>query len=107
MTGDEELVRALALDYASATISTADRAMLDYATELTRTPGLMEEVHVSTLREAGFSDTAVLDICQVTSYFNFVNRMADGLGVEMEEGWSDDDLVLSRGEFEARRDGRP
>ncbi len=41
------------------------------------------------LREAGFGDTAILDINQVTGYYAFVNRLADGLGVELEAYWDD------------------
>jgi len=58
--------------------------MLDYAAKLTRSPAAVGQADVDGLRDAGFSDAAVLDICQVTAYFAFVNRMADGLGVELE-----------------------
>lgn len=61
--------------------------MLDYAAKLTLEPWNMSESDVEGLREAGFSDSAILDICQVTSYFAFVNRLADGLGVELEHYW--------------------
>lgn len=64
----------------------ADRAMLAYAEKLTLHPCEMEEGDVDDLRDVGFGDAAVLDICQVTSYYAFVNRMADGLGVQLEEG---------------------
>ena len=47
----------------------------------------MIEADVAALREAGFSDTAILDINQVTGYYAYVNRLADGLGVELEEFW--------------------
>ena len=46
---------------------------------------------VIALREAGFSDTAILDINQVTSYYAYVNRLADGLGVELEPFWENED----------------
>ena len=58
--------------------------MLNYAEKLTITPAAVTEEDVNRLREAGFSDAAILDICQVTGYFAFVNRLADGLGVELE-----------------------
>lgn len=61
--------------------------MLDYAVKLTLTPWAMQPADVDTLRQAGFTDTAILDIVQVTGYFAFVNRLADGLGVELEESW--------------------
>ena len=43
----------------------------------------------------------MLDICQVVSYYNYVNRLADGLGVELEDFWTDEDLTLAREEYEA------
>ena len=59
--------------------------MLDYVAKLTREPWNMEEADVVALRDAGFSDAAILDINQVTGYYAFVNRLADGLGVEPEK----------------------
>ncbi len=61
--------------------------MLEYADKLTREPWKMAEADVERLREAGFGDRAILDINQVTGYFAFVNRLADGLGVELEHYW--------------------
>lgn len=75
--------------------------MLDYAVKLTRSPAEVSAGDVEALRSAGFDDAAILDVCQVVSYYNYVNRLADGLGVELEPFWSDDDLVLSRQELEA------
>ena len=75
--------------------------MLDYAIKLTRDPGGMTAGDTGALRKAGFSDRAILDICQVVSYYNYVNRLADGLGVGLEEQWRDEDLTLSREEFAA------
>ena len=90
LTEDEALVAALKRDYRSADLEPADRAMLDYAAKLTREPWTMTESDVEALREAGFSDTAILDIAQVPAYFAYVNRMADGLGVELEPYWDKD-----------------
>lgn len=84
----------------------ADRAMLEYAVALTRDPGGMRRADVDELRSHGFDDTAIHDICHVTSYYNYVNRMADGLGVELEERWVGEELTLTRQEFEAARKGR-
>ncbi len=78
---------ALAEDYRSARLSDADRAMLDYAVKLTHEPWSMEETDVAILREAGFDDAAILDIAQVTAYYAYVNRLADGLGVQLEAYW--------------------
>ena len=71
-------------DYREAEIADEDRKMLDYAAKLTREPWTMERSDVEVLRRAGFSDSAILDINQVTGYYAFANRLADGLGVELE-----------------------
>lgn len=76
-------------DYREADLPEADRAMLDYAAKLTREPWSMTAEDVETLRRAGFDDTGILDICQVTAYYNYVNRIADGLGVELEGYWEE------------------
>jgi len=85
LTGNEKLVNALQADYRSAPLEPADRAMLDYVDKLTREPWTMNAEDVEALGRAGFDDAAILDICQVAAYFAFVNRMADGLGVELED----------------------
>ncbi len=77
--------------------------MLDYAVKLTLTPGKMCDGDVERLRGVGFDNAAVLDICQVVSYYNYVNRMADGLGVELEARWREEDCILTKAEFEDQR----
>ena len=64
--------------------------MLEYATKLTVSPGSMDEGDVEGLRDVGFSDRDILDMCEVAAYYAYVNRIADGLGVELEE-WFDDE----------------
>ena len=63
--------------------------MLGYAEKLTLTPQDMTEADVAALRLVGFSDRDILDICEVVSYYAYVNRIADGLGVSLET-WLDD-----------------
>lgn len=63
--------------------------MLAYAVKLTLEPWSMAEGDVAALRSEGFEDAAILDINQVTGYFAYVNRLADGLGVELEGIWGD------------------
>jgi len=58
--------------------------MCAYASKLTRSPGAMEEADVLRLRDLGWSDLEIHDACQVVAYFNYVNRLADGLGVDLE-----------------------
>jgi uncharacterized peroxidase-related enzyme len=91
LTDDAELPRRIALDPDGAELDPADRAMLDYALKVTRTPARVRPEDVEVLRSHGFDDAAIHDICQVTAYYAFVNRMADGLGVEVEEWWGDPD----------------
>lgn len=58
--------------------------MLDYAVKLTRDPASMSRADVERLRAVGFNDQAILQINGIASYFNYINRMADGLGVGRE-----------------------
>lgn len=58
--------------------------MLDYALKLTRTPAAIRAEDIHALRAAGLDDRAIHDLCAITAYFAFVNRLADGLGVELE-----------------------
>ena len=81
--------------------------MLDYSVKLSRTPSTVTPDDVEGLRQVGFEDAAILDICQVTSYYNYVNRLADGLGVELESSWRNEDLSISREEFQQTREDRP
>ncbi|MBK7399580.1 MAG: peroxidase-related enzyme [Myxococcales bacterium] len=81
---DDELVEAIAADPPSAPASPRLRAMIGYAVKLTRSPAAMREADVDALRLAGLDDRAVLDLAMVVAYFNFVNRLAHGLGVELE-----------------------
>jgi alkylhydroperoxidase family enzyme len=59
---------------------------VDYVLKLTLTPWEMTEQDVGLLRDAGLDDSEILDVCQVASYYAFVNRIAQGLGVELEDG---------------------
>ena len=68
-----------------AEVPPADRAMLDYALALTHAPHTVTAETVTALRTAGFDDRGIHDICAVAAYYAFVNRIADGLGVELEQ----------------------
>ena len=89
LTKDETLVEQLKQDWRQAALSAADQAMLTYAEKLTLEPWHMAEEDVIALRENGFSDADILDISQITGYYAYVNRLADGLGVELEKFWQD------------------
>lgn len=78
------MLEAIERDYRTAGLDERRLAMLGYASKLTRTPASMERADVEELRAAGFTDTDVLHIAEVTAYYAYVNRLADGLGVELE-----------------------
>lgn len=67
-----------------APLTAADRAMLDFAVKLAREPRSMTRDDIETLRAAGFSDTAIHDVVQITGFFSYYNRLADGLGIDPE-----------------------
>ncbi|RLF26716.1 MAG: peroxidase [Thermoplasmata archaeon] len=69
-------------DYRSVELPERLKAMISYAFELTKTPWEMKEEDVFSLKNTGFSDADILAINLIISYFNFVNRIALGLGVE-------------------------
>ncbi len=58
--------------------------MLEYVEKLTLQPWKVSESDMEALRAVGFSDRDILDICEVTAYYAYVNRIADGLGVTIE-----------------------
>jgi uncharacterized peroxidase-related enzyme len=78
---DEELVAALRRDYRQAELSQQDRAMLDYVAQITRDATRVTAEHLDNLRRLGFDDRGILQINLIASWFNFINRVADGLGV--------------------------
>jgi uncharacterized peroxidase-related enzyme len=80
----DTFIEGLERDYRALDLDEADRAMLDYATKLTRAPNEMNADDVEVLRAYGFDDRAIHDICAIAAYYAFVNRIADGLGVELE-----------------------
>ena len=81
MTLDEALADAIRTDHTTAPLSDADRAMLAYAAQLTRDATRIQPEDHDRLRAAGFDDTAILQITLIASWFNYINRVADALGV--------------------------
>lgn len=77
----------IAHDYCHAGLDEKDTAMLEYAEKMTLRPSEITETDVQALRHAGWSDEEILDIAAVTSYRNFITRMADALGVELTEDY--------------------
>ena len=76
----------MAADPDGCALPPRERAMLDYALKLTRRPGAMERADLAPLRAAGLDDRAILDLAMLVGYYAYVNRLADGLGVTLEEG---------------------
>ena len=91
MTLDEELVQALRQDYTKAPISGQDRAMLDYVVKLTKDATQCSPDDQVWLREAGFDDRGILQITLIASWFNYINRVADALGVGRD--WGTNQLI--------------
>jgi uncharacterized peroxidase-related enzyme len=78
------MVEALKKDYATAPISAQDRAMLDYVVKLTKDATKVWKDDIDGLRAAGFDDRGILQITLIASWFNYINRVADALGVGRE-----------------------
>jgi uncharacterized peroxidase-related enzyme len=75
------MVEALRTDYRTAPISEQDRAMLDYVVKLTRDATKCSREDHEKLRAAGFDDQSILQITLIAAWFNYINRVADALGV--------------------------
>ena len=82
--GDESLAEQLKKDWKKADISAKDKALCAWAEKLTLTPGDMTKSDIDVLKKTGFSENAISDAAQVVSYFNYINRIAEGLGVDLE-----------------------
>jgi uncharacterized peroxidase-related enzyme len=81
---DKELVEALERDYTTAPITPQERVMVDYVVELTKDATKVWKDDHEKLRVAGFDDQAILQITLIASWFNYINRVADALGVGRE-----------------------
>jgi uncharacterized peroxidase-related enzyme len=78
------LVEALQSDYKSAPITEQERVMLDYVVQLTKDATKISPSHHERLRAVGFDDQGILQITLIASWFNYINRVADALGVGRE-----------------------
>jgi uncharacterized peroxidase-related enzyme len=84
VTLDDELIAALRADYKTAPITEAERAMCDYVVQLTKDAVKITPKHHEKLRAVGFDDTTILQITLIASWFNYINRVADSLGIGRE-----------------------
>jgi uncharacterized peroxidase-related enzyme len=89
VTLDESLVAQLRDDYRSAPITAAEHAMLDYTVQVTKDATGVSREHIDTLRAHGFDDRAILQITLIASWFNYINRVADALGVGRDDPTGD------------------
>ena len=82
---DRNLIQKIITDFRSVALPEKKIKLLEYAYKLTKTPNKIKKADINDLRKQGFSDDDILNINLITSYFNFVNRIALGLGVEFSE----------------------
>jgi uncharacterized peroxidase-related enzyme len=84
VTLDKELVEALENDYTTAPITPQERVMVDYVVKLTKDATKVWKDDIEGLRATGFDDRGILQITLIASWFNYINRVADALGVGRE-----------------------
>jgi uncharacterized peroxidase-related enzyme len=102
VTLDDDLVGALRRDYRQAPISEQDRAMLDYVVKLTKDATQCSRADHARLREVGFDDRGILQITLIASWFNYINRVADALGVGRD--WTSEQVIRQTKEEKATSD---
>ncbi len=79
LSGDPELGEMLVMNYRVAKLEQRQRAMLDYAVKLTEAPHLADHADRARLKDLGFTDEDIFDICEVAGFFNMTNRVAHGV----------------------------
>lgn len=91
LSGDADLVAALKRDWRTADLAGVDAALCELAEALTRRPASVEGSRIEALKRLGLDDRAIFDAVHVIAYYNYVNRLAEGLGVELESCWEGHD----------------
>ncbi len=84
-TDNQKLVDEIAEDWTKSSISGIQMAMCEFAKKLTENPNKVNEKDIELLRSYDLSDKDISQIVQIIAYFNYINRVADGLGLEPEE----------------------
>ncbi len=87
-TGSDELVTQIKADYRQAALDLKTRVILEHAERLTRDASKIVKEEIDRLRAAGLSDEEVLTLTLITGFFNHQDRVADGLGVELDEAFT-------------------
>jgi uncharacterized peroxidase-related enzyme len=85
VTLDDGLIEALRNDYRTAPITEQERVMLDYVVKLTKDATKCSPKDHEALRAVGFDDRGILQITLIAAWFNYINRVADALGVGRDE----------------------
>ena len=88
-TKDETLVKQLAEDYRKTNLDPKTMAILEHAERITRDAASITQAKILGLREKGLSDEEILHAAAIASYFNYINRVSDALGVELEPEWEE------------------
>lgn len=83
-TRNRQLADSIRRNWREAELTPRETALCEYAEKLTRHPDRMQPEDLEPLKAAGLSDRGLLDLAQVAGYFNYINRLADGLGVDLE-----------------------
>jgi uncharacterized peroxidase-related enzyme len=81
----------VAHDYRRADLDPRVRALCDFAVRLTREPASVSQEEIARLHEHGWSDAGIHDAIQVVAFFNYINRVADAVGIGPEPEWSGGD----------------
>lgn len=84
------MAERIAIDWRTADLEPADVALCEFTEKLTRTPSAIDAADIDALRAVGLDDEGISSATQVVAYFNYINRIADGLGVPLE-AWLNDD----------------
>lgn len=100
---DTEKTRGILADWRSAPLTDREKALCAYADKLTRHPKDMSAADLEPLRAVGLGDAGILDLAQVVSYFNYINRIADGLGIDLESFMDGPDGVIAAADAAASR----
>lgn len=82
---DDDLAQRIEDDFETAGLSDKRLAMLRYALKLTTSSKSVDKSDVEKMRQVGFGDTDILHIAEVTGYYAYANRIADGLGIPLED----------------------
>jgi uncharacterized peroxidase-related enzyme len=96
---DDELLARLDAGWRSAGLDPRRTALLIYAEKLTLTPAQVQREDIEALRAVGFADEDILAIAEVTAYYAYVNRIADGLGVQLEEWMREEEESSGEGQL--------